>query len=49
MTTTEAVALRALSMVDMAAASTPEMTTPATPALHHLLSTHGEAGEDVVW
>lgn len=37
MTMTDAVALRALSMVDMAAANTPEMTTPAMPALHFQL------------
>ena len=31
MTTTDAVALRLLSMVLIAAASTPDITTPATP------------------
>ena len=33
-TTTEAVALRLLSMVLMAAARTPDITTPATPESH---------------
>lgn len=32
MTMTEAVAFKALSMVDIAAARTPDMTTPAMPA-----------------
>jgi len=40
-TTTEEVAFRELSIVLMAAARTPEMTTPATPAHHGLLFKSG--------